>query len=72
MTSDERFDRIEMVLSKITEAHLERETAQVNQQLAHTRLEEALATFVDETRERITNLTILVDRLAERDLGQEG
>ena len=53
-------------------AHVELEAAQLNQQKTHTRLEEALASFIDETRERITNLTILVDRLVERDLGRSG
>ena len=72
MTTEERLDRIESMLVRIAEAHLELETAQVNQQRAHTRLEEVLATFVDETRDRITNLTILVDRLVERDLGRSG
>lgn len=60
-------------------AHIELEAAQLNQQKAHTRLEEALTRFVDETRtrfndvgEKLANLTILVDRLIERDLGRSG
>lgn len=70
MTTEERLDRIESILGRITEAHLELETAQVNQQRAETKLAETLASFIDETRERINNLTILVDRLVERDLGR--
>ena len=70
MTTEERFNRIESILGQITEAHLELETAQVNQLRAHTKLEETLTTFVDETRERITNLTIIVNSLVERDLGR--
>jgi hypothetical protein len=72
MSPEERLNRIEFILERITEAHLELETAQINAQKAHTR-------FVDETRarfnevgERISNLTILVDRLIERDLGRPG
>ena len=72
MTSEERLERIESILSRISEAHLEQETAQVNQQRTHTKLEQVLTAFIDETRERITNLTILVDRLVERDLGRSG
>ena len=59
-------------LDRISEGHQELETAQINQQRAHTKLEETLTAFIDETRERITNLTILVDRLVERDLGRSG
>ena len=72
MTTEERLNRIESILGQITEAHLELETAQVHQQRAHTKLEEALTSFINETREGITNLTILVDRLVERDLGRSG
>jgi predicted metalloenzyme YecM len=68
MTPEERFEHIETVLVRIAEAHLELETAQINAQKAHER-------HVEESRERskaidekIANLTILVDRLIERDL----
>ena len=70
MTIEERLDRIESMLERIAGAHLALESGQLNQLKAHTRLEEALTFFIDETRERITNLTILVDRLVERDLGR--
>jgi hypothetical protein len=84
MTTEERFERIEATLERfaagmeqlrmsqqdLRAAHMELEAAQVNQQRAHTKLEETLTSFIDETRERITNLTILVDRLVERDLGR--
>ena len=72
MTVEERFNRIESNLDRITEVHLELETAQVNQQRAHTKLAKSLTTFIDETRERISNLTILVDQLLKRDLGRSG
>ena len=75
MTAEERFDRIEQkhqelagLVARIAQGHLELEGAQLNQQRAHVRLEESLTTFIDETRERISNLTILVDRLIARDL----
>jgi len=68
MTTEERFKRIESNLDRIAEAHLELEAGQINQQRAHTKLAEALTTFIDETRERISNLAILVDQLIKRDL----
>jgi hypothetical protein len=72
MTVEERFNHIESILARISEAHLELETAQINQQRAHTKLAESLTAFSDETRERISNLTILVDQLIERDRGRSG
>jgi uncharacterized phage infection (PIP) family protein YhgE len=57
---------------ELQSAHIELEAAQLSQLRAHIRLEEALKSFVDETRERINNLTILVDRLVARDLGRSG
>jgi hypothetical protein len=72
MTVEERFNHIESILARISEAHLELETAQINQQRAHTNLAESLTAFSDETRERISNLTILVDQLIERDRGRSG
>jgi hypothetical protein len=68
MTVEERFDHIESILTRISEAHLELEAAQINQQRVHAKLEEALTAFSYDTRERIANLTILVDRLIERDM----
>ena len=80
--SEARFGRIEATLEKlsqrdniiedrldrIAEGHLELEAGQLNQQKVHTKLEEALTLFIHETRDRIDKLTILVDRLVERDL----
>ena len=43
MTTEARLTRIESILERITEAHLELETAQINAQKAHTR-------FIDDTR----------------------
>ena len=50
-------------VGRIAEGHIELEAAQLNQARAHTRLEESLT----ELTEKIGNLTILVDRLIERD-----
>ena len=68
----ERFERIERNLERaserivqITDAHIELDTAQVNSQKAHDRL----SSTVEEIAEKLANLTILVDRLIERDLG---
>lgn len=83
MTTEERFERIEAMLAKFAEGmielrdgqkrlqsgHIELEAAQVNQLKTHTRLEEALTKFSTATAERISNLTILLDRLVARDLG---
>ena len=76
----ERFERIERNfermtdhmtyiderLARITDMHLELETAQLNGQKAHERL----TAKVEDIGEKIANLTILVDRLIERDLGR--
>ena len=77
MTTEKRFTRIEATLERvadrmeqISESHQEMEAGQIN-------LQKALTRFVDETRsrfddvgEKLANLTILVDRLIERDLGR--
>ena len=69
----ERFERIERNLERaserivqITDAHIELETAQVNSQKVHDRL----SSTVEKIAEKLANLTILVDRLIERDLGR--
>jgi len=69
----ERFERIERNLehaseriAQITDAHVELESAQVNAQKAHDRL----SSTVGDIAEKLANLTILVDRLIERDLGR--
>ena len=69
----ERFERIERNLERaseriaqITDAHMELETAQVNAQKAHDRL----SSTVEDIAEKLANLTILVDRLIDRDLGR--
>ena len=68
----ERFERIERNLERaserivqITDAHIELDTAQVNSQKAHDRL----SSTVEKIAAKLANLTILVDRLIERDLG---
>lgn len=69
----ERFERIERNLERaserivqITDAHFGLETAQVNSQKAQDRL----SSTVEEIAKKLANLTILVDRLIERDLGR--
>lgn len=62
----ERLDVVTQRLDRISEAHLELETAQINSQKAHDRL----AAIVEDVGEKLANLTILVDRLIERDLGR--
>jgi len=69
----ERFERIERNLERaseriveITDRHVELETAQVNAQKAHDRL----SSVVEDIAEKLANLTILVHRLIERDLGR--
>jgi ribosomal protein RSM22 (predicted rRNA methylase) len=77
--TEERFQRIERNLEILTErvntiaeGHIELEAAQKSTQ-------RTLERFIDESRkrggevdERIANLTILVDRLIERDMGRQG
>ena len=69
----ERFERIERNLERaseriaqITDTHIELETAQVNAQKTQDRL----SSSVENIAEKLANLTILVDRLIERDLGR--
>jgi hypothetical protein len=66
----ERFERIEQNLeyaslriADITAAHLELETAQANSQKTIDRVSSKL----EDVTQRLANLTILVDRLIERD-----
>ncbi len=73
----ERFERIERNLERvsermdrITEAHLELEAAQKNTTTALNRFVDESAARGREVDERIANLTILVDRLIDRDLGR--
>ena len=82
MTPEERFERIErkheqlaelveqigQKVDRIAAGHIELEGAQLNMTRVHTRLEEALTAFSTDTKERIDNLTVLVDRLIARDL----
>ena len=78
MTPEERFERIEAALQRLAEGqvaqqefserlaegHMELEAAQLNQQKVHVRLEQVVADLGG----RITNLTILVDRLVARNM----
>ena len=72
MTSDERLDRIESVLDRIAEAHLELEAAQKNTTVALNKFIDESTTRGREVDDRIANLTILVDRLIEKALGPNG
>jgi hypothetical protein len=67
MTPEERFERIENVLARIAEAHLELEDGQINMQRAFTRFVDESTTRGKEIDERIANLTMLVDELIKRD-----
>lgn len=68
MTPEQRFERIETLLERITEVQLELETAQVNHEKAYTRFVVGTDERLARTQEKIDNLTILVDRLIERDM----
>ena len=82
MTHEERFERIEAMMERfasgmedlrggqkiLQDAHIELETAQLNQAKAHTKL----VAVVEDLGERIVNLAILVDRLIAKDLGANG
>ena len=69
----ERFERIErnlehasLRIAEITDVHVELETAHANSQKAIDRI----SSKVEDVTDRLANLTILVDRLIERDLGR--
>lgn len=64
----ERFERIEGLLERTAEAHLELEAAQKNTTVALNRFVDETRSRFDEVGEKLANLTILVDRLIERDL----
>ena len=66
MTPEERFERIESILERVAIGMQELEAAQLNQTKAHTKL----VTVVEDLGAKVDNLTILVDRLVERDLGR--
>jgi len=77
MTTEERCERIERNLDRITDrldritdAHIELGAAQKNTTLVLDRFIEETRVRGKEVDERIANLTILVDRLVERDLGR--
>ena len=59
-------DRVSERIDRSTESHMELEAFQLNSQKAHERL----SGKVEEIAEHMANLTILVDRLIERDLGR--
>ena len=71
MPVEERFDRIERkheelagLVARIAQGHIEIESAQLNQQKVHVRLEEIVA----DLGEKVGNLTILMDTWIKRDL----
>ena len=68
MTPEGRFEHIEDVMTRIAEAHLELENAQISSQRAFDRLVEERKIRGKELDEKIANLAILVDKLIERDL----
>jgi len=66
----QRLDVITERMDRISEAHLDLEAAQKNTAVALERFIEETRTRGKEVDQRIANLTILVDRLTERDLGR--
>ena len=68
----ERFERIEQVLERVAESHLELEAAQKNTTVALNRFIEESSKRGAEVDERIANLTILVDQLIKRDFNGNG
>ena len=68
MTPEERFERIEGILERVAVGMQELGAEQINQAKAHTKL----VGVVEDLGSKVENLTILVDRLVERDLGRPG
>jgi hypothetical protein len=68
----EGFERLEQIVQRIPEAHLEVERAQKNTAVLITRFVEESIERGAEVNERITNLTILVDQLIKRDFNGNG
>jgi hypothetical protein len=69
MTPEERLQRIEELLARIAEEHIELEAAQKNTEQSLNRfIEQTTARFAD-VAEQLTNSRILIDRLIERELG---
>ena len=66
----ERFERIEGLLERVAVAHLDVEAAQKNTTVALNRFVDETRSRLNEVGEKLSNLTILVDRLIERDLGR--
>jgi hypothetical protein len=62
----ERFERLEQVVQRIAESHLELEAAQKNTTVLLNRFVEESHKRGAEVDERITNLTILVDQLIKK------
>ena len=68
----ERFERLEQVVQRIAESHLEVEAAQKNTTVLLNRFIEESSKRGAEVDERIMNLTILVDQLIKRDFNGTG
>jgi hypothetical protein len=68
----ERFERLEQVVQRIAESHLELEAAQKNSTVLLNRFIEESGKRGAEVDERIANLTILVDQLIRRDIDGTG
>ena len=63
----ERFGRLEQVVQRIAESHLELEAAQKHSTVLLNRFIEESGKRGAQVDERIANLTILVDQLIKRD-----
>jgi hypothetical protein len=68
----ERFERLEDIVRRIAESHLELEAAQKNTAVLLNRFIEESNKRGAEVDERIANLTILVDLLTKRDFNGNG
>jgi hypothetical protein len=68
----ERFERLEHIVERIAESHLELEAAQKNTTVLLNRFIEESNKRGAEVDERIANLAILVDQLLKRDLNGNG
>jgi exonuclease VII small subunit len=69
---NERFERLEDIVRRIGEGHIELEAAQRNTERALTRFIDESNTRGAEVNERIKDLTVLVDQLIKRDLNGNG
>ena len=68
MTPEERLTRVEELLARIAQEHIELGAAQTNTERSLNRFIEATTEAMADLKEQLTNSRILIDRLIERDL----